>query len=231
LSDGNAWEHGIYLNSEQSFLNNRLSLAYGIRTSLFQITGPGRQYEYDKTDSRQWVVSDTIFFEKGRIHDNLFGWEPRVSLRLTLNPASSLKASYNRMIQHIQQAQSAQSVAPYDVWYMTSNNIPPQVANQAALGYFRNLLADRIETSLELYYKDMNNVSDVIDNGDILGNEHFESQLRVGDGWSYGMEALIRKETGPLSGFIGYTWARSRRKIEVSMKGKHTTLSMTGSMT
>ena len=214
LTPGNAFEHGIYLNNEQRLPGNRFLLVYGIRGSAFQVVGPGREYVFDRTLSQNWVVTDTLFFKKGNSHKTYFGLEPRLSLRFTVDGASSVKASYNRMIQYIQQAQSAQSVAPYDVWYMSSNNIPPQVADQLALGYFRNFLSDKVEASLELYYKNLANISDVIDNGDILGNELLESQLRIGDGWSYGAEFLIKKEEGRLTGFLGYTWSRTRRKIE-----------------
>lgn len=214
LSEGNALEHGIYFNNEQRLFDNMLVLVYGLRGSAFQVIGPGQQYDFDKTRSQNWEVADSIDLERGKIYDTFYGLEPRLSLRLNLGASSSLKASYNRMIQYIQQAQSAQSVAPYDVWYMSSNNIPPQVADQVVIGYFRNFLSDKVEFSAEFYYKQLTNISDVIDNGDILGNEFLESQLRIGDGWSYGAEWLVRKDEGRFTGFAGYTWARTRRKID-----------------
>ncbi len=220
LSPGNALEHGIYFNNEQRLFDNRLVLVYGARGSAFSIIGPGKQYLFDKTQPLEWEVSDTVFLERGNVYDTFYGWEPRLSLRFIINANSSVKAGYNRMIQYIQQAQSAQSVAPYDVWYTSSTNIPPQVADQVAVGYFRNFLSDQVETSVEFYYKDMRNISDVIDNGDILGNELLVSQLRIGDGWSYGAELLIRKDEGRFTGFAGYTWSRTRRKIEGINNGK-----------
>jgi hypothetical protein len=220
LPAGNALEHGVYLNNEQGFFDNLLLLTYGARGSVFQVTGPGKQFIYNKTDPTHWEVINSFPLERGKIYDVFYGFEPRVSLRLSLGANSSFKTSYNRMIQYVQQAQSAQSVAPYDVWYMSSNNIPPQVADQVAAGYFRNFLSDRVEASIEVYYKDLGNISDVIDNGDILGNELLESQLRIGDGWSYGAEFLIRKDEGRFTGIAGYTWTRTRRKIDEINDGK-----------
>ncbi len=220
LSPGNALEHGVYFNNEQRLFNNRLMLAYGLRGSLFQVLGPGKQYVFDRSVPHTWEVADTLILERGKIYDSFRGLEPRMSIRFSTGASSSLKASYNRMIQYIQQAQSAQSVAPYDVWYMSSNNIPPQVADQVAVGYFRNFLDDRVEASVELYYKKMSGISDVIDNGDILGNELLESQMRVGDGWSYGAELLLRKEEGRFNGFAGYTWSRTQRQIDGINNGK-----------
>jgi hypothetical protein len=214
LSATNALEHGIYFNNEQSLFDDRLLLVYGLRNSVFQLLGPGTQYVFDKTNPLQWEVTDTIQLQSGNFYDEFINWEPRISFRYKINDRSSFKGSYNRMVQYIQQAQSAQSVAPYDVWYSASNNIPPQIADQVAVGYFRNFLEDRIETSVEVYYKDMQNVSDVVDNGDILGNELLEGQLRVGRGWAYGAEFLVQKQTGRLNGFLGYTWAVAKRQID-----------------
>jgi hypothetical protein len=220
LSATNAFEHGIYANGEYHFWDERLLVLLGARSSFFQVTGPGVQYEFDKSNPLQWQVADTIKLERGKIYNTFYGFEPRLSLRFKFTDANSLKGSYNRMVQYIQQAQSAQSVAPYDVWYSVSNNIPPQVADQIALGYFHNFMTDQIETSVEIYYKDMKNVSDIIDNGDILGNELLEGQIRIGKGWSYGAEFLIKKENDKFNGFIGYTWAITKRKIEDINEGR-----------
>jgi len=214
LSANNAMEYGIYLFNEQELFDNRLALSYGLRGTLFQVIGPGNQYIYDRTDPLRWQVTDTLVLERGSIYNTFHSLEPRFSLRYKINDENSLKASYNRMTQYIQQAQSAQSVAPYDVWYSVSNNILPMHADQVAIGYFRNFFADKLETSVELYYKDMKNISDLVDNGDILGNEFLEGQLRSGKGWSYGAEFLIQRNAEPLSGFIGYTWAIAKRSIE-----------------
>jgi hypothetical protein len=213
LSANNGLEHGLYINNEQSFFDDRLLVVYGIRGSVYQVIGPGNQYIYDRSDPLQWEVTDTLKLENGKFYDTFSALEPRFSFRYKFNDRNSVKGSFNRMTQYIQQAQSAQSVAPYDVWYAASNNIRPQQADQVSLGYFRNFLSDKIETSMELYYKDMKNVSDIVDNGDILGNEFLEGQLRTGKGWAYGMEFLVKKESGPISGFVGYTWALAKRKI------------------
>ncbi|TVQ08945.1 MAG: TonB-dependent receptor [Bacteroidetes bacterium] len=220
LTPANGLEHGLYINHEQTLWDNRLVIVYGLRGSVFQVMGPGKQYIFDKSDPLRWEVSDSISLSSGNFYDTFSALEPRLSFRYKFNEESSIKGSYNRMTQYIQQAQSAQSVAPYDVWYSVSNNIPPQQADQVALGYFRNFFSDLIETSLEFYYKDFKNITDVVDNGDILGNEFLEGQLRTGKGWAYGAEFLIQKESGPVSGFLGYTWAIAKRKIDDINEGK-----------
>ena len=220
LSADHALEHGVFVNNEQSFFDNKLLVAYGIRGSVFQTMGPGKQYSFNKSNPSRWQVQDTIHLERGQFYDTFGALEPRMSFRYKFNDLHSVKGSYNRMVQYIQQAQSAQSVAPYDAWFAVSNNIPPQVADQFAVGYFRNFLSDRIETSVEVYYKDMKNITDLVDNGDLLGNELLEGELRTGEGWAYGAEFLIQKQNGPINGFVGYTWAVAQRKIEGINEGR-----------
>ncbi|MFW5759090.1 MAG: TonB-dependent receptor plug domain-containing protein, partial [Bacteroidota bacterium] len=177
------------------------------------VIGPGAQYTYDQSDPLLWEVADTLDLKRGEVYDQFLNLEPRASMRFKINELSSVKASYNRMVQYLQQAQSAQSVAPYDVWFAVSNNIEPQIADQLALGYFRNFSDNMIESSVEIYYKDFKNITDVIDNGDILGNEFVEGELRTGTGWSYGAEFLLQKPSGRINGILGYTWSVAKRKI------------------
>ena len=220
LTNQNGMEHGIYANNEQRFFSDRLVMTYGLRASLFQIMGPGNHYTYDKTDPKKWQVMDSIRLEKGHFYDTFYALEPRLSFRYLINEKQSIKGSYNRMTQYIQQAQSAKSVAPYNVWYTVSNNIPPQQSDQYSLGYFRNFFHHQIETSLELFYKDMKNISDIIDNGNLIGNEFLEGELRTGRGWAYGLEILIQKNKGNLNGFIGYTWAVAQRQTNGINNGR-----------
>ena len=219
LSPNNGLEHGAYINNEQK-INSRLSVKYGARLSAFQVVGGGKQYEYDKSDDLNWVVTDTIELNPGSIYQSFLNFEPRVSAKYTLDEFSSIKASYNRMTQYVQQAQSAQSVAPYDVWFTANNNIKPQLADQVAMGYFRNFKEDQYEFSAEVYYKDLKNLYDIIDNGNVLGNEFLDGQLREGRGWSYGLELLLQKQSGRFTGFIGYTWSRTLRQIDAINEGR-----------
>jgi hypothetical protein len=214
LSPSNGLETGIYINNEQSLPGNNLIISYGLRFSQYQVMGPGNQYIFDRRNPLMWQVSDTVSLAAGMFYQSFPSLEPRVSFRYRFNDRSSVKGSYHRMTQYIQQAQSAQSVAPYDVWFAASNNIPAQTSDQVALGYFRNFSDNRFETSVEVYYKDMKNISDIVDNGDILGNEFLEGQLRTGHGYAYGIELLVQKNRGPLTGFVGYTLATARRQID-----------------
>jgi hypothetical protein len=219
LSPYNSLEHGIYGSNDQ-IINDRISLNYGMRLSAFQNIGEGTKYIYDKSNPLQYLVTDSVKLNAWETDTTFFGWEPRFGIKYSLTEKSSVKASYNRMVQYVQQSQSSLSVAPYDVWFIASNNIPPQIANQIAVGYFSNFMNDAIESSVELYYKKINNLVDIVDNANILGNELLESQLRTGDGYSYGFEFLTKKQQGKLTGWFGYTWSRTERIIPEINNGK-----------
>jgi hypothetical protein len=219
LSVNNGLEHGIYIHNQQSLLNENLLITYGLRGSIFQVTGPGFLYVYNRDDPNKWAVEKSIELTSGKVYQTFSSLEPRLGFRYKFNDDRSLKGNYNHMTQYIQQAQSAQSVAPYDVWFPASNNIPPQHARQVSLGYFSNL-PKNLETSIEMYYKDIKNITDIIDNGNILGNEYLEGQLRTGKGWAYGVEWLLQKPTGKITGFAGYTWAMAERRIDGINNGR-----------
>ena len=102
----------------------------------------------------------------------------------------------------------------------SSPNIDPQVADQFALGYFRNFADDTYETSVEVYYKNMKNQIDFRDHAELLLNPEIEGEFRSGDAWSYGLELLVRKQTGKFTGWISYTLSKTERKIPEINQGK-----------
>jgi hypothetical protein len=101
------------------------------------------------------------------------------------------------------------------MWTLSTNNIAPQIANQVAAGYFRNIgTKSIIETSVEVYYKTMTNQLEYIQNASLLLNETYEGQLLAGLGRSYGVELFARKNEGRLTGWVSYTFSRSERQTE-----------------
>ena len=117
-------------------------------------------------------------------------------------------------------ASAATGGLPFDVWFPVSPNVKPQRCDQYAVGYFRNFHHDAIETSVELYYKDLDHVIDFKDNAMTYGNVLIDGELRFGKGRSYGAEFLVRKNTGKLTGWISYTYSRTFRTIEGINFGK-----------
>lgn len=158
------------------------------------------------------VASELVYRKNGNIimFEN---FEPRLSLTYVLNDQQSLKISYNRMNQYLHLVSNSTAPSPLDIWTPSGSFIDPQQADQVAFGYFRNFKDNAWETSVEFYYKDINNMIDYVDGANILANNQIETVLLSGEGRSYGAEFYIRKNTGRLTGWLSYTLSKSQRRI------------------
>lgn len=201
-------DHAFYFTHDHT-VTPCFSLRYGLRLSCFQNIGDEDFYVFDEN----YQVSDTIHYERGEIFNTEFHPEPRVAAMYRIDEVSSVKASYSRTFQYVQVASAATGGLPFDVWFPISPNVKPQRSDQFAVGYFRNFNHDAIETSVELYYKDLHDVMDFKDNAMTYGNVLIDGELRIGRGRSFGAEFLVRKNTGKLTGWISYTYARAYRTI------------------
>ena len=207
-------EYGFYLSDEQK-IGDQVILKYGLRYSIFQNIGPGTLYGFDSN----YQVKDTSYYHAGRIFHTYQGLEPRLGLNYTITDKSSVKASYSRTIQYMQLASNSTGGMPLDVWFPASPNVKPQKADQLAIGYFRNFLDNKIESSVEAFYKKMYNVIDFKDHAELLMNPRMEGEIRTGEATAYGLEFLIRKGEGNFNGWVSYTWSRALRKIPAINKG------------
>ncbi len=215
MPESYALEYGIYLSNEHKLLD-KLTLSYGLRGSMFQNMGNAISYDFNEN----YEKIDSSTYDRWEIFNTFSGLEPRLSLNYTLNPKSSIKASYSRTLQYMHLASNSTAGSPLDVWVPSSPNIDPQLADQVALGYFRNFFDNSIETSVEIYYKDMQNQIDFKDFADLMLNAEYESEFRIGNAWSYGAEFFIRKQQGKFTGWISYTLSKAKRKIPEINDGK-----------
>lgn len=205
-----ALEGAAYLSMEHS-LSKRFSMLYGLRYSLFEQIGPGEEYTYN--DSFEEIL-DTTNFNTGEIIQHYGGFEPRFALRYLLDEKSSLKASYMRTRQYLHLVGNSTASFPWDIWVPSSRHIRPQIADQVAVGYFRNFLDNALEASVEVYYKDLQNQLDFKNGAELFLNPTLEREILTGVGESYGAEFLLRKPRGRLSGWVGYTLSRTTRTID-----------------
>ncbi|WP_321330731.1 TonB-dependent receptor [uncultured Bacteroides sp.] len=210
-----ALEHGLYLSAEQK-LTEHLTLRYGLRWSVFQNMGSATVYKYDTNHE----VSDSTHYASGKIYHTYQALEPRIGMVYKLTENSSMKANYARNTQFIQLANNSSSGSPLDLWFPASPNVKPQSMDMISAGYFRNFNQDAIELSAEVYYKKLNNVIDFADHAQLLLNSKLDGEIRTGKGKAYGLELMVRKNTGRLTGFANYTLSRSERTIPGINNGK-----------
>ncbi|MCB0803736.1 MAG: TonB-dependent receptor [Flavobacteriales bacterium] len=206
-------ENGIYILNEQK-IGARTSVLYGLRWSHFAYLGKGIKQTYrDTIPGITKPLDEEIPFAKNKSIANYNFFEPRLSVKYDLTEFSSVKASYNRMTQYLHLISNTIASTPVDIWLPTTNNVKPQVADQVAVGYFRNFKNNKYETSVEVFAKDFQNQVDYIDNARIFFNEQLEGDLLSGDGRAFGLELYVKKNTGKLTGWVSYTLSRSERKV------------------
>ncbi len=217
LQTERASENAIYVSDEYK-INERFSLHAGIRYSLFMLMGPQTVYNYtDDALLETYNIEDSVFYNRGSIIKTYSGPEFRFSGRLILNKNSSVKLSYNRMRQYLHMLSNTTAVSPTDTWKLSDKYISPQIGDQFAIGYYHDLFNGAVETSTELYYKNIKNIIEYKGGAQLLLNENIETDLINARGRAYGMEILLKKKMGRFNGWLGYTYSR----IEIKADGEH----------
>ena len=204
-------ESAAYLLDEFD-LNENIRFNAGLRYSIFQHVGPFTRYIKGGISA----PDSTIEYNNGDIIKYYHGLEPRISMRWMLPDKSSIKAGYSYNYQYVHLTSLSAVSLPTDIWYPTTNIAKPQQGWQASLGYFRNFLENKLEFSVEVYYKGMNNLIEYKEGalpGDNV-NDNTDNLLVFGKGWSYGIEFFLKKTMGKFTGWVGYTWSKTERDFE-----------------
>lgn len=202
-------ESAVYA-SDQWNATERINVTFGARLSAFNALGEGDFYSFDENGN----ISDTTSYASGKIVKTYLNVEPRISAGFILDSSSSVKISYARNVQNLHLLSNSVSTSPTDLWVMSSAIIKPEIADQYAIGYYRNFRENTIEFSAEIYYKSMLNQVDYKNGANTQANELIEGELLFGTGRAYGVELFVKKKYGKLTGWVGYTLSRSERKID-----------------
>ena len=178
-------------------------------------TGEAAAYFEDNWSVTDWLKINlglryAMYDTDGRFYHSL---EPRVSLRALITGDLSLKASWSRMSQSVHMLSNSNISLPTDLWVPVTSRIRPMRSNQAAAGVFYSL--GPVDFSLEGYYKTMDNVLEYREGASFFGSSSgWEDKVAMGRGWAYGVEFLVQKKTGKLTGWVGYTWSRTMRQFD-----------------
>lgn len=210
-------ENALYIEDEWD-LSPQLSINYGARLPYFIFLGPFTRYK----KSKEGNTLDSTTYKDWEIIKDYYYLEPRISARYLLRYDLSIKGGFARINQFIHQASYSGTVLPMDIWILSSELLKPQNGWQASLGIFKNFLNNSYETSIEAYYRKMNNVveygpNDVPENR-IKNNP--DNVLIQGRGYAYGVELFINKKAGKFQGWIGYTYSRTFRIFELINNGE-----------
>ncbi|MFZ4060993.1 MAG: TonB-dependent receptor [Bacteroidia bacterium] len=190
-------------------ISTRWKANLGFRLSYFQHTGPFDRF----IKGNDGTNIDTVSYSNLENIQDYFRAEPRIALRYLINENSSLKGAFTINYQNLHLANLATVSLPTDIWLPSTSLIPPQQSIQGNLGYFHNFFNNALETSVEVYYKHMDNLVEYRDNssfGDLV-NDNPDNILVLGSGRSYGAEFFIKKRLGKITGWIGYTLSWTER--------------------
>jgi len=218
-----AFEPSVYLDAE-SQLSEKITVAYGLRYSLFYRLGSSTINYYDNNEAvvfndnlqiyEKGTPTSTKYFGQNKVIQKYDNLEPRFSVSYQLNEDQAIKASYNRMAQYLQLISNTSSPTPLDVWMPSDTYIKPQLADQVAVGYFRNIYDDAYSLEVETFYKKIQNRLDYIDGADLIANEAIEQVILNGHMRSYGLEIMVRKNKGRFNGWISYTLSKSEQQTQ-----------------
>ena len=202
-------ESAVFINDSWK-ASDDWTISYGARLTAFNSLGKGDFY----TIGPDGQILDTLHYNSGQIAKTYIDPELRLSLSYRLNAASSVKASYADNTQNMHLISASSASLPTDQWLLSNNSVRPERSHQVSLGYYRNFRDDRYELTTETFYKSLENQIDYRDGANLLGNGVLETELLYGKGRAYGLETMLRKKTGRLTGWVAYTLSRSERQID-----------------
>ncbi len=214
-------EAAVYIDIEHDITDN-LSVEYGLRASQFNRLGQDEFYVYENDhavvfDPFTSVYSgadpiDTINPGRGGSLKKYLNLEPRLSMSYNFNGDNSIKASYTRLTQYLHLLSNTSSPTPLDVWTPSGPFVKPQLMDQYAIGYFRNIKEGKYTFETEAFYKDLQNRIDYIDGANLIANNAIEQIILNGQARAYGLEFLFRKNQGRLKGWLSYTLSKSEQR-------------------
>jgi hypothetical protein len=222
MRDKFAYETALFVQDEWK-VSERLLVKAGLRWSSFHRMGADTILVYEddapiRYDSMlgQYVngeVVDSLFYGPNDVVKSYSNLEPRLSVRYQIDESRSVKASYQKINQYLHLITNASSPTPLDIWAPSGPFIKPLVGQQYALGYFYTSDNQKWELSSELYYKNLDNVIDYVDAADLEFNNHLETEILYGQGRAYGLEFMLEKKLGKLTGWMSYTFAKTESII------------------
>ncbi|QHT65541.1 TonB-dependent receptor [Rhodocytophaga rosea] len=213
-------ESAFYI-SDRFEITPKLSLTLGLRYSLFNYLGAKEVLQYAPGLPKEEVnIADTLSYAKGKTIQTYHGPEYRLSARYVITENSSIKLSYNTLRQYIHMLSNTTAISPTDIWKLSDTHIKPQFGDQISLGLYKNFNNNSIETSVELYHKNIRNFLDYKSGAKLIMNQHIETDVISTQGRAYGVEVLVKKLTGKLNGWMAYTYSRTLLRMDDATAGE-----------
>lgn len=210
-----AHEMAAYI-SDDFDLNSKIKITTGIRYSRFLQLGPYKRYEFNQLGQK----TDSTSYSNGEVAKSYGGFEPRFNIRYTIDENTSIKASVAKTYQYLHLVTNNGSTLPTDIWSPSTYFIRPQKAWQYSLGMFKNFKNNMVETSVEVYYKNMTNLLEFREGYTPDNLRDVDYDFVFGKGYAYGAEFFINKAKGRWTGWLGYTLSWTYRNFPLLNGGE-----------
>lgn len=207
LQKEKALEAALYLNEEWE-ITPQLTANIGARYSLFNAFGK-RTFNTYKDGELPSILNITGTESRNGNLKTYHAPEFRLGLRYAFTDNFSVKAGFNTMQQYIHKVSNTMTMSPTDTWKLSDMFIEPQKGIQYSLGFYKNLMDDQLEASIEGYYKTMDNYLDYRSGAQLLMNDHLETEVLPTEGRAYGVEFMLKRPKGKFNGWFSYTYSKT----------------------
>lgn len=213
LPNEQGMEFGLFADDEIK-INEKFTVQAGLRYSHYLALGSGTVTRYLATQPKSaGSVIETQTYSSGEVMQSYGGLEPRITMKYAINDDNTLKFGYNRMYQYMQLISNNTTPLPTARWKLADEYIKPQQSDFVSLGAFRTLDDNKWELSAEGYYRKSQQILDYVSGANLQLNKNLETQVVAGEGKAYGLELMLTKKKGEMSGWVSYTYARSLQQI------------------
>jgi hypothetical protein len=209
----NALETALHADDEFA-LGPDLAISAGLRYSRFLSLGPSLVRRYAPgAPVDDFSVIDSTRYGRGAVTNTYGGFEPRLGIRYALGANASVKAGYNLMRQYLQVVTNTTTPLPTARWKTSDAQVKPQISQLVSAGYFQTIKQNTYELSIEAYYRATQHIIDYKPGANFLLQPYPETQLLQGRSKAYGLETMITKKKGELTGWLNYTYARTFNQV------------------
>ncbi len=146
--------------------------------------------------------------------------QPRFTANYEFYRDFILKGGYSNMVQHIHHLGATKIKMASDLIVAAVDKAPSETAHHFSLG-ISILKFKHLKLHIDTYYKKMDNLINFKQGSSYFkDSNNWIDKIVVGTGDAKGVEFLVEKPLGKLSGWIGYSLAKVNRKFDGINNGK-----------
>lgn len=216
---------GVTSFKEQRSNTPKVDLTVGSNNNL-------KAYEFYIYGEDEYTLTSKISLNAG-VHVSsyttsgkpFFSAQPRISANYKIIEKTAVKASFVTMQQALHLLSNSGGGFPTDLWVPATKKVLPQKSMQVALGVVRTMTLKKaiLDISLESYYKTLSNLIEFAEGASFFNSSKSweEKVVTEGNGKVYGIEFMIQKKEGRITGWFGYTISKNIRQFDNLNQGKN----------